>query len=176
MSLLQNKKNVLAVFMATSVFALSGCAWTDNSRPVETPAPAQTTQPVAQTTQPVAQTQPVAINQPVAVAQPLSMAPTSESVDSGVDTGKLGLAPQSACIKQLDSLKTFSPSDYKSMMSSFKEISEINAMYRSVQGTASKDSLDLLKMSIESKTEVLCAKVRYLSIMSVNSTLKKLGE
>ncbi|WP_235376237.1 hypothetical protein [Proteus faecis] len=169
MSLLQNKKNVLAVFMATSVFALSGCAWTDNSRPVETPAPAQTTQPVAQT-------QPVAINQPVAVAQPLSMAPTSESVDSGVDTGKLGLAPQSACIKQLDSLKTFSPSDYKSMMSSFKEISEINAMYRSVQGTASKDSLDLLKMSIESKTEVLCAKVRYLSIMSVNSTLKKLGE
>ncbi|WP_228407431.1 hypothetical protein [Proteus faecis] len=169
MSLLQNKKNVLAVFMATSVFALSGCAWTDNSRPVETPVPAQTTQPVAQT-------QPVAINQPVAVAQPLSMAPTSESVDGGVDTGKLGLAPQSACIKQLDSLKTFSPSDYKSMMSSFKEISEINAMYRSVQGTASKDSLDLLKMSIESKTEVLCAKVRYLSIMSVNSTLKKLGE
>ncbi|MEQ4908306.1 MULTISPECIES: hypothetical protein [Proteus] len=104
------------------------------------------------------------------------MTPTAESVDSGVEARKLGLAPQSACIKQLDSLKTFSPSDYQSMMSSFKEISEINAMYRSVQGTASKDSLDLLKMSIESKTEVLCAKVRYLSIMSVNSTLKKLGE
>lgn len=102
--------------------------------------------------------------------------PAAEPADSGVDTRKLGLAPQSACIKQLDSLKTFSPSDYQSMMSSFKEISEINAMYRSVQGTASKDSLDLLKMSIESKTEVLCAKVRYLSIMSVNSTLKKLGE
>ncbi|WP_239739108.1 hypothetical protein [Proteus penneri] len=121
-------------------------------------------------------TQPVVQTQPVAVAQPLSMAPSSESVDSGVDAGKLGIAPQSACIKQLDSLKTFSPSDYKSMMSAFKEISEINAMYRSVQSTASKDSLDLLKMSIESKTEVLCAKVRYLSIMSVNSTLKKLGE
>nr|WP_257882424.1 hypothetical protein [Proteus penneri] len=163
MSLLQNKKNVLAVFMATSVLTLSGCTWTDYSHPVETPAPAQTTQPVVQT-------------QPVAVAQPLSMAPSSESVDSGVDAGKLGIAPQSACIKQLDSLKTFSPSDYKSMMSAFKEISEINAMYRSVQSTASKDSLDLLKMSIESKTEVLCAKVRYLSIMSVNSTLKKLGE
>ncbi|MBG5951305.1 hypothetical protein GWJ01_07775 [Proteus sp. G2618] len=163
MSLLQNKKNVLAVFMATSVLALSGCAWTDHSRPIETPAPAQTTQPVATA-------------QPAAVAQPLSMAPAAEPADSGVDARKLGLAPQSACIKQLDSLKTFSPSDYQSMMSSFKEISEINAMYRSVQGTASKDSLDLLKMSIESKTEVLCAKVRYLSIMSVNSTLKKLGE
>ncbi|UAX00809.1 hypothetical protein KDN45_12355 [Proteus terrae subsp. cibarius] len=163
MSLLQNKKNVLAVFMATSVLALSGCAWTDHSRPIETPASVQTTQPVATT-------------QPAAVAQPLSMAPAAEPADSGVDARKLGLAPQSACIKQLDSLKTFSPSDYQSMMSSFKEISEINAMYRSVQGTASKDSLDLLKMSIESKTEVLCAKVRYLSIMSVNSTLKKLGE
>lgn len=167
MSLLQNKKNVLAVFMATSVLALSGCAWTDHTRPIETPA---------QTTQPVATTQTVAATQPVAVAQPLSMAPAAEPADSGVDARKLGLAPQSACIKQLDSLKTFSPSDYQSMMSSFKEISEINAMYRSVQSTASKDSLDLLKMSIESKTEVLCAKVRYLSIMSVNSTLKKLGE
>ncbi|WP_337224995.1 hypothetical protein [Proteus terrae] len=49
MSLLQNKKNVLAVFMATSVLALSGCAWTDHSRPIETPAPVQTTQPVATT-------------------------------------------------------------------------------------------------------------------------------
>lgn len=165
MSLLQNKKNVLAVFMATSVLALSGCAWTEHTRPIETPAPA-----------PAQITQPVATTQPVAVAQPLSMTPAAEPADSGVDARKLGLAPQSACIKQLDSLKTFSPSDYQSMMSSFKEISEINAMYRSVQGTASKDSLDLLKMSIESKTEVLCAKVRYLSIMSVNSTLKKLGE
>ena len=36
------KKNVLAVFMATSVLALSGCAWTDPTRPIETPAPAQT--------------------------------------------------------------------------------------------------------------------------------------
>ena len=65
---------------------------------------------------------------------------------------------------------------YKSMVDEFKEISEINALYRSVENTASKDSLALLKMSIESKTEVLCAKVRYLSVMSVNSTLKKLGE
>lgn len=165
MSLLQNKKNVLAVFITTSILALSGCVWPDQTCPVETPAPVQ-----------APATQPVAVTQPVATAQPISMTPTAGAVDSGVDARKLGLAPQSACIKQLDSLKTFSPSDYQSMMSSFKEISEINAMYRSVQGTASKDSLDLLKMSIESKTEVLCAKVRYLSIMSVNSTLKKLGE
>ena len=167
MSLLKYKKNVLAVFMATSTIALSGCVWSSQSQPVETPA--QTSTPVvAQYSAPNATTQ--------AAAQPLSMTPTLESGNGGLDTQKLGLAPQSACIKQLDSLKTFSPSDYQSMMGAFKEISEINAMYRSVQGTASKDSLELLKMSIESKTEVLCAKVRYLSVMSVNSTLKKLGE
>ncbi len=165
MSLLKYKKNVLAVFMATSTIALSGCVWSSQSQPVETPAPV-----AAQYSAPNSTTQ------PMATAQPLSMTPTLESGNCGLDTQKLGLAPQSACIKQLDSLKTFSPSDYQSMMGAFKEISEINAMYRSVQGTASKDSLDLLKMSIESKTEVLCAKVRYLSVMSVNSTLKKLGE
>ncbi|WP_374189346.1 hypothetical protein [Proteus mirabilis] len=93
-----------------------------------------------------------------------------------MNVGEQKLASQTACIKQLDSLKTFSPAEYKSMVDEFKEISEINALYRSVENTASKDSLALLKMSIESKTEVLCAKVRYLSVMSVNSTLKKLGE
>lgn len=153
------------MFMATSVLALSGCVWPSQTKTVETATPVQQT------------AQPVALAQPTAESQPLSMTPTvSESDNGGLDTKKLGLAPQSSCIKQLDSLKTFSPSDYQSMMGAFKEISEINAMYRSVQNTASKDSLELLKMSIESKTEVLCAKVRYLSVMSVNSTLKKLGE
>ncbi|WP_064720683.1 hypothetical protein [Proteus hauseri] len=169
MSLLKYKKNVLAVFMATSTIALSGCVWSSQSQPVETPA--QTSAPVS-----AQNPAPNTTTQPTAAAQPISMTPTLGSENSGLDTQKLGLAPQSTCIKQLDSLKTFSPSDYQSMMGAFKEISEINAMYRSVQGTASKDSLDLLRMSIESKTEVLCAKVRYLSVMSVNSTLKKLGE
>ncbi|MGG4693739.1 hypothetical protein ACLPD9_17075, partial [Proteus mirabilis] len=118
-------------------------------------------------------------------SQPVEVVPTQvqSTVTSPADNnyqqmnvGEQKLASQTACIKQLDSLKTFSPAEYKSMVDEFKEISEINALYRSVENTASKDSLALLKMSIESKTEVLCAKVRYLSVMSVNSTLKKLGE
>lgn len=96
MSLLQNKKNVLAVFITTSILALSGCVWSDQTRPVETPTPV-----------PTQAIQPVATTQSVATAQPLTMTPTAESVDSGVEARKLGLAPQSACIKQLDSLKPF---------------------------------------------------------------------
>lgn len=160
MFLLENKKNILAVLMASSILTLSGCAGTDANQATHT-----STVATAIETQPI---------------QDISSL-NSQNVDTGLyndglEAKKLSLVPQSRCIKQLDSLKTFSPSDYQSMMKAFKDISEINTMYRSVENTASKDSLDLLKMSIESKTEVLCAKVRYLSIMSVNSTLKKLGD
>ncbi len=55
-----------------------------------------------------------------------------------MNVGEQKLASQTACIKQLDSLKTFSPAEYKSMVDEFKEISEINALYRSVENTASK--------------------------------------
>ncbi|MCD4611955.1 hypothetical protein PRR80_12680 [Proteus mirabilis] len=118
-------------------------------------------------------------SQPVEVVPTQVQSTVTSSADNNyqqMNVGEQKLASQTACIKQLDSLKTFSPAEYKSMVDEFKEISEINALYRSVENTASKDSLALLKMSIESKTEVLCAKVRYLSVMSVNSTLKKLGE
>ena len=149
MSLLKNKNNVLALSMAVTVLTLSGCSiLSGDSQPVEVvPTQVQST--------------------------------VTSSADNNyqqMNVGEQKLASQTACIKQLDSLKTFSPAEYKSMLDEFKEISEINALYRSVENTASKDSLALLKMSIESKTEVLCAKVRYLSVMSVNSTLKKLGE
>ncbi|WP_327078111.1 hypothetical protein U1G72_13075 [Proteus mirabilis] len=149
MSLLKNKNNVLALSMAVTVLTLSGCSiLSGDSQPVEVvPTQVQST--------------------------------VTSSADNNyqqMNVGEQKLASQTACIKQLDSLKTFSPAKYKSMVDEFKEISEINALYRSVENTASKDSLALLKMSIESKTEVLCAKVRYLSVMSVNSTLKKLGE
>ncbi|EJD6537050.1 TPA: hypothetical protein U2R10_000682 [Proteus mirabilis] len=149
MSLLKNKNNVLALSMAVTVLTLSGCSiLSGDSQPVEVvPTQVQST--------------------------------VTSSADNNyqqMNVGEQKLASQTACIKQLDSLKTFSPAEYKSMVDEFKEISEINALYRSVENTASKDSLALLKMSIESKTEVLCAKVRYLSVMSVNSTLKKLGE
>ncbi|WOS16034.1 hypothetical protein [Proteus mirabilis] len=149
MSLLKNKNNVLALSMAVTVLTLSGCSiLSGDSQPVEVvPIQVQST-----------------------VTSP------ADNNYQQMNVGEQKLASQTACIKQLDSLKTFSPAEYKSMVDEFKEISEINALYRSVENTASKDSLALLKMSIESKTEVLCAKVRYLSVMSVNSTLKKLGE
>lgn len=152
MSLLKNKNNVLALSMAVTVLTLSGCSiLSGDSQPVEVvPTQVQST-----------------------VTSP------ADNNYQQMNVGEQKLASQTACIKQLDSLKTFSPAEYKSMVDEFKEISEINALYRSVENTASKaskDSLALLKMSIESKTEVLCAKVRYLSVMSVNSTLKKLGE
>ena len=149
MSLLKNKNNVLALSMAVTVLTLSGCSiLSGDSQPVEVvPTQVQST-----------------------VTSP------ADNNYQQMNVGEQKLASQTACIKQLDSLKTFSPAEYKSMVDEFKEISEINALYRSVETTASKDSLALLKMSIESKTEVLCAKVRYLSVMSVNSTLKKLGE
>ena len=147
MSLLKNKNNVLALSMAVTVLTLSGCSiLSGDSQPVE-----------------------------VVPTQVQSSSPADNNYQQ-MNVGEQKLASQTACIKQLDSLKTFSPAEYKSMVDEFKEISEINALYRSVENTASKDSLALLKMSIESKTEVLCAKVRYLSVMSVNSTLKKLGE
>ncbi|HDT0722089.1 hypothetical protein [Proteus mirabilis] len=149
MSLLKNKNNVLALSMAVTVLTLSGCSiLSGDSQPVEVvPTQVQST-----------------------VTSP------ADNNYQQMNAGEQKMASQTACIKQLDSLKTFSPAEYKSMVNEFKEISEINALYRSVENTASKDSLALLKMSIESKTEVLCAKVRYLSVMSVNSTLKKLGE
>ncbi|EMD9368087.1 hypothetical protein [Proteus mirabilis] len=149
MSLLKNKNNVLALSMAVTVLTLSGCSiLSGDSQSVEVvPTQVQST-----------------------VTSP------ADNNYQQMNVGEQKLASQTACIKQLDSLKTFSPAEYKSMVDEFKEISEINALYRSVENTASKDSLALLKMSIESKTEVLCAKVRYLSVMSVNSTLKKLGE
>lgn len=149
MSLLKNKNNVLALSMAVTVLTLSGCSiLSGDSQPVEVvPTQVQST-----------------------VTSP------ADNNYQQMNAGEQKMASQTACIKQLDSLKTFSPAEYKSMVNEFKELSEINALYRSVENTASKDSLALLKMSIESKTEVLCAKVRYLSVMSVNSTLKKLGE
>ncbi|WP_414478601.1 hypothetical protein [Proteus mirabilis] len=139
MSLLKNKNNVLALSMAVTVLTLSGCSiLSGDSQPVEVvPTQVQST-----------------------VTSP------ADNNYQQMNVGEQKLASQTACIKQLDSLKTFSPAEYKSMVDEFKEISEINALYRSVENTASKDSLALLKMSIESKTEVLCAKVRYLSVMS----------
>ncbi|QFV06192.1 hypothetical protein GD587_02505 [Proteus mirabilis] len=116
MSLLKNKNNVLALSMAVTVLTLSGCSiLSGDSQPVEVvPTQVQST-----------------------VTSP------ADNNYQQMNVGEQKLASQTACIKQLDSLKTFSPAEYKSMVDEFKEISEINALYRSVENTASKDSLAL---------------------------------
>ncbi|ELX8378444.1 hypothetical protein AB7W88_17825 [Providencia vermicola] len=79
------------------------------------------------------------------------------------------------CIKELNALKTLSPADYNRLVGSFKEVSEINQLYKQVSSTASPDTIELLQMAIEAKTKVLCAKVRYNSVLSTESTLEKIS-
>ncbi|ETO42716.1 hypothetical protein X965_18340 [Morganella sp. EGD-HP17] len=81
----------------------------------------------------------------------------------------------SMCVKELDSLKTISPKDYSQMVAGFSEISQINRLYRQLERTASPDTLKLLKMSIEAKTKVMCAQVRYYSVLSIENTLEKVN-
>ncbi|WP_239686451.1 hypothetical protein [Providencia stuartii] len=81
----------------------------------------------------------------------------------------------STCIKELNALKTLSPADYNRLVGSFKEVSEINQLYKQVASTASPDTIELLQMAIEAKTKVLCAKVRYNSVLSTESTLEKIS-
>jgi hypothetical protein len=73
-----------------------------------------------------------------------------------------------SCIDELRSLTVLSPDDYSKLVSLFKEVSELNQTYKSVQYNANPDSLAILEMTIETKTKVLCAKVKYFSILSVN--------
>ncbi|HFQ2070415.1 hypothetical protein [Providencia stuartii] len=54
-------------------------------------------------------------------------------------------------------------------------MSEINQLYKQVASTASPDTIELLQMAIEAKTKVLCAKVRYNSVLSTESTLEKIS-
>lgn len=77
------------------------------------------------------------------------------------------------CIQQLSALKTLSIEDHDALMSSFQEVSEINQLYKDIKMTTSPESTELLKMSIESKTKILCAKVRYYSVISTQSIIDK---
>lgn len=91
------------------------------------------------------------------------------------DSGKGSFQHLNTCIKELNALKTLSPTDYNRLIGSFKEVSEINQLYKQVASTASPDSIELLQMAIEAKTKVLCAKVRYNSVLSTESTLEKIS-
>lgn len=79
----------------------------------------------------------------------------------------------STCVQQLSTLKILSMDDYDALMSSFQEVSDINQLYKDVKMTTSPEAKELLKMSIESKTKILCAKVRYYSVISTQSIIDK---
>jgi len=72
-----------------------------------------------------------------------------------------------SCIDELRSLTVLSPDDYNKLIPLFREVSEFNQIYKSVQFNANPDSLAIMKMTIESKTKVLCAKIKYYSVLSV---------
>lgn len=139
------------ILLLGGVVTLSGCSL------FIPPAPA----PVAQPVQPV---QP----EPVRTSAPLPRPELQHS--SGPISPELSM-----CVKELDSLKTISPKDYSQMVSAFREISQINGLYRQLEKTASPDTLKLLKMTIEAKTKVLCAQVRYYSVLSIENTLEKVN-
>lgn len=178
MCLFKYKKGVPGVVMLYSVFVLSGCAGLfddgSNQPAVSVPSSSSVT-PVPPQVPVQHETSQPYISPPKDIKFDNNEYKNNENNDE-IAARDNWLTPQSTCIRQLDSLKKFSPPAYKEMVNEFKDISKINALYHNVKNTGSRDMLALLKMSIESKTEVLCAKVRYLSVMSVNSTLKKLGE
>nr|WP_282557232.1 hypothetical protein [Providencia heimbachae] len=105
----------------------------------------------------------------------MNRAPVESTSFNANGTEQQSFAHLNTCVKELNALKTLSPKDYNRLVGSFKEVSEINRLYRQVETTASPDTIELLQMAIESKTKVLCAKVRYNSVLSTESTLKKIS-
>ncbi|WP_143691469.1 hypothetical protein [Wohlfahrtiimonas larvae] len=77
------------------------------------------------------------------------------------------------CIKELSTLKILSIDDYNKLVDSFKEVSDINRLYEEIRMATNSETKELLKMSIESKTRVLCAQVKYYSVISTQSILDK---
>lgn len=77
------------------------------------------------------------------------------------------------CIDELSALKSLSRDDYNVLRNSFKEVSEINQLYKRIAATTTPETKALLQMSIEAKTTMLCAKVRYSSILSTESILEQ---
>ncbi|MBT0349457.1 hypothetical protein ISO80_09925 [Morganella morganii subsp. morganii] len=139
------------ILLLGGVVTLSGCSLTTPSAP----------KPAAQPVQPAEQ-------EPVRTTAPL---PRPE-----LQQPSRQISPElSMCVKELDSLKTISPKDYSQMVAGFSEISQINRLYRQLERTASPDTLKLLKMSIEAKTKVMCAQVRYYSVLSIENTLEKVN-
>lgn len=79
-----------------------------------------------------------------------------------------------SCIEELRSLMVLAPEYYNKLMPLFKEVSDFNQLYKSVQYNANPDSLAIMKMTIESKSKVLCAKIKYYSVISVDQKTNKI--
>ncbi len=181
----KNKNKIVAVtFLAASVVALSGCGASYGgaySPPAPSVAPQQQINPqaVENSQSPALPSTPeIQVNRANS-QQLLGGSANTDSANtsdpSGLITDQKAFATLNSCIKELNSLKLLSPSDYKRLVGSFREVSEINQLYKQISSTASPDSIELLKMAIEAKTKVLCAKVRYSSVLSTESTLKKIS-
>lgn len=190
-----SKNNFITVsLLLAGTVILSGCSFGNNARTaaatrsVPAPSTTTTTQTPASKSQvdySYADSQAVlnsaTNNRPTETSQ--SPIVSSDQVISGNEQKSLGLNESdrgslqylNTCIKELNALKSLSPTDYNRLVGSFKEVSEINQLYKQVASTASPDTIELLQMAIESKTKVLCAKVRYNSVLSTESTLEKIS-
>lgn len=180
---LKNKFHVAFLLIAGTAL-LSGCTFgsdTYNTATPNTPSKqtvnTSTAQPVTQST---VATNPDQVDNSYPESQKVLNSAINRTPVASTTYGEAGADQQTfahlnTCVKELNALKTLSPKDYNRLVGSFKEVSEINRLYRQVEGTASPDTIELLQMAIESKTKVLCAKVRYNSVLSTESTLKKIS-
>ncbi len=165
----KNKKKILtATFFAASIISLSGCnsLWGQ-----KTPSSA-INMASAQKQQP---TYDYAHTENNAQVKQIIEQTASNDDSSKMLTEPASFSNLDSCIKELNSLKVLSPTDYDHLVGSFKEVSEINGLYKQIASTASPDTIELMKMAIEAKTKVLCAKVRYNSVLSIESTLEKIS-
>ncbi|HEF8773127.1 hypothetical protein AB7315_03925 [Providencia manganoxydans] len=176
-----NNKFFVASLLLAGTAMLSGCSLGYNTNNTEK---TQVTTPTTPVTAPVAAPAPKQQQMDYAYADSqavlntaISNKPMETAATSLNDTGngKESFQHLNTCIKELNALKTLSPKDYNRLVGSFKEVSEINQLYKQVSSTASPDTIELLQMAIEAKTKVLCAKVRYNSVLSTESTLEKIS-
>ncbi|EKT64827.1 hypothetical protein [Providencia burhodogranariea] len=180
-----SKNNFITVsLLLAGTVILSGCSFGNNAR---TTAPTSS-EPATQTSQTdysysdsqavlnsATSNRPTETSKLATVSNAQIITATEQDSLNSNESDKGSLQYLNTCIKELNALKSLSPTDYNRLVGSFKEVSEINQLYKQVASTASPDTIELLQMAIESKTKVLCAKVRYNSVLSTESTLEKIS-
>ncbi|MCW2255451.1 hypothetical protein M2263_001542 [Providencia alcalifaciens] len=187
----KNNSITVSLLLAGTVI-LSGCSFGNNARTTaitrSVPAPSTSTQTPASQSQmdysyadsqavlnSATNNRPTEANKSPIVSSGQVIAGNEQKSLGSTESDRGSLQYLNTCIKELNALKSLSPTDYNRLVGSFKEVSEINQLYKQVASTASPDTIELLQMAIESKTKVLCAKVRYNSVLSTESTLEKIS-